>query len=183
MADFGCLVAIIQQIIAKMDSHHESMGANINAWWEGNKACREVTEACLQKTEAYLEAMEACPKKVKVETDADRKEMQACLEKTEACLERKERTSVEMANIAAHPEDSNEEVAVEMVRALKDQSGGPLSGRKMPRTAEKTDPGRWWVPAEDDRHPWTVDLPCHSCTAQGTQSSGTRQGQCCKKSP
>jgi hypothetical protein len=53
---------------------------------------------------------------VKVETDADQKEMQVC-------LERKEPISVEMANTVAHPEDSNEEAAVEMVRALKDWSG------------------------------------------------------------
>jgi hypothetical protein len=53
---------------------------------------------------------------VKVEIDADRKEIQVC-------LERKEPISVEMVNTVAHPEDSNEEAAVETVTALKDQSG------------------------------------------------------------
>jgi hypothetical protein len=42
-------------------------------------------------------------------------------------------------------------------------------------TAEETDPGQWWIRAEAGCCPKMVDLPCHSCIAQGIQSSGTRQ--------
>jgi hypothetical protein len=42
---------------------------------------------------------------------------------TEACLERWEPTPVEMANVGAHPEDSNEEVAVETVGGLEGRYG------------------------------------------------------------
>jgi hypothetical protein len=35
-------------------------------------------------------------------------------------------------------------------------------------TAEETDPGEWWVPAEVGSRPKTDDAPRRSCTAQGT---------------
>jgi hypothetical protein len=39
---------MIEQIIAKME-------ASMNAWWEGNKACREAMEACLEKVKAKVD--------------------------------------------------------------------------------------------------------------------------------
>jgi hypothetical protein len=34
--------AIQEEIVAKMDTHQERMGASVNAWW------KEMTEACLE---------------------------------------------------------------------------------------------------------------------------------------
>jgi hypothetical protein len=41
-------------LISRMDAHHESMTASVNAWCEEMKADREVTEACLEKMQACL---------------------------------------------------------------------------------------------------------------------------------
>jgi hypothetical protein len=45
------------------------------------------------------------------------------------------------------------------------------------------DPGEGWVLEEVGHHLQRNDLLCRSGMAQGTQSSGTRQGQCCKRNP
>jgi hypothetical protein len=44
----------------------------------------------------------------------------ACQNATEAYLESKEPTPVEMANVAAHPEVSEDEAEVETIGALED---------------------------------------------------------------
>jgi hypothetical protein len=46
-----------------------------------------------------------------------------CLQKTETYLERKGLTLVEMVNVTAHPEDSNEVVAVETIIGLEGRYG------------------------------------------------------------
>jgi hypothetical protein len=51
--------------------------------------------------------------------NAWRKETTACREMTEASLERKEPTPVEMANVVAHHEESNEMTEVETIGALE----------------------------------------------------------------
>jgi hypothetical protein len=40
----GRLIAMMEQITAKVE-------ANTNAWWEGDKACWEAAEACLESKE------------------------------------------------------------------------------------------------------------------------------------
>jgi hypothetical protein len=52
-----------------------------------------------------------------------------------------------------------------------------------PLEGEETDPGQWWVPEVVGRRPQRVDPPCRSGMAQGTRSSGARQGRCCTKNP
>lgn len=42
---------IQEEIIAKLDVHHERMEANMNACWEGNKACLQKMKACLESNE------------------------------------------------------------------------------------------------------------------------------------
>jgi hypothetical protein len=44
-------------------------------------------------------------------------------------------------------------------------------------------PRQWWIPEVFGHRPLMDDPPHHSCTMQGAQSSGTRQEQCCKRSP
>jgi hypothetical protein len=61
MADFGRLVAMLEQIIANRDIHQEKIEANMIAWREVNKAYREETGACLEKMETYLERKEPIP--------------------------------------------------------------------------------------------------------------------------
>jgi hypothetical protein len=65
---------------------------------------------------------------------------------------------------------------VKPVRALN-AVWGPATCRTAAPKAEETDPGRWWVPEEVGRRLQWVGPQCLSCTAQGTRSSGTRQGQ------
>jgi hypothetical protein len=40
-----------------------------------------------------------------------------------------------------------------------------------------------WVSQQISRLPQKDGSPCHSCTMQGTRSSWTRPGQCCKMNP
>jgi hypothetical protein len=80
----------------------------MNAWREGNKACREVTEACLEKVTA--------------ETDVERKEMKTCREGAGACLKR-EANPKEVGTVAERRDVPNEKAAVEAIGALEDRYG------------------------------------------------------------
>jgi hypothetical protein len=60
--------------------------------------------------------------------------------------------------------------------------GTGISRRISPMAAEM-DPGRWWVPEVVGSRLQRDGPPFYSCSAKGTGSSGTRQGQCYKMSP
>jgi hypothetical protein len=102
--------------------------------------------------------------------DVNQEDMKAIFN---ASQEQMEANPGELQSVVVH-----QEVAVEMNQS----SEGPASSRRASPTDEETDEGRWWVPAEVGRYTRTVHPPCHSCTAQGMWSSGTRpveeQGAC-----
>jgi hypothetical protein len=77
---------------------------------------KAIQEEIKVKMDAHQERMEA-------NKNAWRKEKTAYRKVTKACLERKEPTLEDMTNIAAHPEKSNEEAAVETIGALEDRYG------------------------------------------------------------
>jgi hypothetical protein len=91
----------------------------------------------------------------------------------EACLEKVEENLGEQKSIAEDQQVPNEEAVVD-TGGTRGWIWGPASSRSVPPTAEETDPGRWWVPAEVGRRPRTVDWPCRYCTVQGTWQD-TRQ--------
>jgi hypothetical protein len=129
-----------------------------------------VQEEIVAKMDAPLERMGAS-------VNAWQKETVACQESMEACLESKKPTSAEIEPVVVHEEVPKEEVAVRTEKVTWE----PASSRWAQQTAERTDPGRWWVPENVGYHPQRDDPPCRSGTAQGTLSSGTRQGQWCTK--
>jgi hypothetical protein len=66
---------------------------------------------------------------------------------------------------------------IENYRSTEGPASGPASGHKATRTAEKTDPGRWWIPAEVGRRPRTVDPPPTSGSHRSLVSSDRRWRQ------
>jgi hypothetical protein len=127
------------------------------------------------RTEAFqkqiINKMDAHQDRMGASMNAWRKETTACQEATEACLESKEPTSVETESAAVHEEVPKEEAAVKTVRT-EEETWGPASSCRASPTADQTDPGRWQVPEEVTCSPPRDDPPCHSCTTQGTRSSG-----------
>jgi hypothetical protein len=112
----GWLIAMAEQITAKVED-------NTNAWWEGNKACQEAMEACLEKAKARWDATDASLQKVKAEKDADQKEMKPWWVETKAYLEKQEANQEEIKSVAVHEEVPKEQVAVKTVRAPKKRHG------------------------------------------------------------
>jgi hypothetical protein len=127
--------------------------------------------------EEIIAQMDAHQERMGASVNAWRKEMMACQEVMEAYLESKEPTPEEMKSVAVHEVVPKEEAEVETSGAV----WGPASSCKALRSAEETDPGQWWFPEEVGHYPRMVDLPCHSCTVEGTWSTWTRQGQCCTR--
>jgi hypothetical protein len=123
--------------------------------------------------------------------DANQEEMKATvstilqkmkfwLEQTKACPEKREANPEGMKSIEEHQEVPRG--CSENCQFTEEAVWEPASSRRAPSRAEKMDPGCSWFPEEVGCHPQTNDSPCHSCTAQGAQSSGIRQGQCCIRS-
>jgi hypothetical protein len=115
--------------------------------------------------EGIITKMDTHQERMGTSINAWQKEMMACQEATEACLESKEPTSGEIESVAVHGEVPKEEGAVKTVRARKKWYGDPAPSCNVPPTAEKMDPGQYWVPEEVVRCPQRDDSPCHSCTA------------------
>jgi hypothetical protein len=100
-------------------------------------------DGCLKKMEAWSGKMKA-----------RREVIETCLEKRKWQILKEKRQQQEVPN-----EDN--------YQSSEGLAWGPASGHKAPQTAEETDPGRWWVPAEVGCCLRTTDSPCHSCIAQG----------------
>jgi hypothetical protein len=103
--------------------------------------------------------------------------MGAWIERMEVCAEKLEANPQKLDSVVGHLEVPKEEATVETLTAFGEPIWGPASSGRAPLTAEETDAGQWWVLKEGGCLPQTEDLPCCSCTVQGTQSPGTRQGQ------
>jgi hypothetical protein len=98
-------------------------------------------------------------------------QLESCLEKTEAMD--LEANPEEIESEAKHEEIPKEEVTVETFGVQKEWCG---AWHLALPTAEETDQGQWWVREEVGCHPQRDATPSHSCTAEGTRSSRTRQG-------
>jgi hypothetical protein len=90
----------------------------MRAWRKEIMACQEMTEACLEKVKANPE-----------KTKAGLEEMEAMVDVFKEKLSKIGTTDLEAnpeekETIAEQREVHNEEAAVEMIRALMDQSGG-----------------------------------------------------------
>jgi hypothetical protein len=149
--------------------------AEMNAIQERMEAKRDANEG---KTNAWLEEMKAWQK----ETMACQEATEVCLEKTQAYLESKEPTPVEMASTAEHLAVSKQEAAVEKVRALEDRYGDrhlAVGHRRQPKKRTEGDGGSWQKFAAARGRLTRRNIPA---PGKG-RSSGTRQRQCCTKSP
>jgi hypothetical protein len=76
--------------------------------------------------------------------------------------------------VAKQQDGPKKEVMVEIVGTLVEKYGDWHLAIGVP-AAEEMDPGQWWALAEVGHSPRIVDPLCHSCIAQRTRSSGTRQ--------
>jgi hypothetical protein len=144
----------------------------VNAWQKEITGCQEAMAACLEM--------------VKAETVASWKEMKACLDEMVACLESKEPTSDEIkvcsntwGGLQRRGQSKNWTIE-EGVRELASSHRAPStaaeelasSHRALPTPAEM-DAKWWWVLNKVASCSQRDELPCHSCTIQATQSSGT----------
>jgi hypothetical protein len=103
--------------------------------------------------------------------------MDAWIERTEACVGKLEANPEKSDTVVEHQEVPKEETLVE------EAVWGPASSHMVLPAAEEMDPGLWWVMEEVGCCLQRNDPPCHSCTVQGTWSSGHRQGQRCTRNP
>jgi hypothetical protein len=134
----------------------------------------DIHQARTDVIQEIIAKMDAHQERMGVSVNAWRKETTASHETTETCLESKEQTA------AVHEVVPKDEASAKTVRALKKRYGDRHLA--LGRRREETDPRRWWLLKKVGRRPQD-DPPCHYCTAQGTRSSGTRQGQYNRRSP
>jgi hypothetical protein len=110
-----------------------------------------------------------------VKTNANLEELMAAMEASAVRMEANQE-KLKATDLEVNPEET--EAAVETIRALKDRHlAVRRHGWPKKQTQGNGGSGRSWP------SPRMVDPLRNSCSAQGTQSSGTKEGQCCKRSP
>jgi antitoxin (DNA-binding transcriptional repressor) of toxin-antitoxin stability system len=134
---------------------------------------KEIKEDIITKQEEMLAKIEAHQERMMAKTDSQLEKMEACMGKTEATdLEAK---TEEIKSEGLHEEVPKEEASVKTVRALKKRHGDrqlAVRRRGQPKKRTQGDGG------------FRKNLVATSRgTTRHALSSGTRPGQCCKRSP